>query len=153
MLAKSPDQSSVIFIRSGENFIDILEQYDHLTGCDAFSKGKMCRMIPYKMYHQLPLPAYMDAVAGGIFKGYAITPVADAKLPSVYGEHPDIARNYLNYRFDFQKSYEAMFSNPVTQPYLVSTKAVSALRKYTSEGKIHLLGIDYTGLEYESRSI
>lgn len=150
--ARPADRSSTIFIRSGENFIDILEHYDHLMGTDAFAQGKMCKMIPYKMYHQMPLTQYMDAVAGGIFKGVQITPAADSKLPSVYGLHPDMARNFLNYRFDFQKSYEAMFSNPVTQPYLISTNAVSVMRKYKSEGMVHILGIDYTTLEYESRS-
>ena len=150
--ARSADQSSTIFIRSGENFIDILEHYDHLMGTDAFAQGKMCKMIPYKMFRQMPLQQYMDAVAGGIFKGCQITPAADSKLASVYGLHPDLARNYLNYRFDIQKSYEAMFNNPVTQPYLISTNAVSVMRKYRSEGKVHILGIDYTTLEYESRS-
>ncbi|MBP5262547.1 MAG: zinc ribbon domain-containing protein [Clostridiales bacterium] len=150
--AKSPDGSSVVYIRSGENFIDILEHYDHLMGTDAFAQGKMCKMIPYKMYHQMPLQQYMDIVAGGIFKGYQLTPAADCKLASIYGINPGFIRNYLNSRFDFQKSYEEMFHNPVTLPYLISTGAQSAMRKYTSEGKVHMLGVDCTTLEYESRS-
>ena len=152
ILARSDDGASTIFFRSGEMFIDVLQQFDHLTGGDAFAQGKMLKTYPMKMYRQMPVSQYMDAVAGGMFKGYQITPVADAALPSFFGTHPDAARKHLNYKFEFQHFWDMCFSNPVVEMFLLSSKTSSHLRKYVSESHVHLLGLDMSFLETEMRS-
>ncbi|SCW46803.1 hypothetical protein SAMN02910456_01287 [Ruminococcaceae bacterium YRB3002] len=152
VLARSNDGASTIFIRSGEMFIDVLQQFDHLTGGDAFAQGKMLKTYPMKMYRQMPVSQYMDAVAGGMFKGFQITPVADAKLPSFWGTHPDMAQKHLNYKFEFQHFWDMCFTNPVCEMFLLSSKTGSFLRKYTSQANVHLLGLDMSFLETEMRS-
>ena len=152
VLARSDDGASTIFIRNGEVYMDVIEQFDKMAGTDKFVHGKMARTHPNKMIHRMPTAEYMDHAANGLFKGFKVTPVAQAKLPSVFGMCPDALKKVLRGKFEFQQSWENMYPNPPSVASLVSVNCESVLRKYESESHVHLLGADMGFVETEITS-
>ena len=151
VLAKSKDGSSSILIRTGEMFLDVLEHFDRLMGSDKFVDGKMQKTLPLVMARQLPYPNYMNAFLARNLQGAPLEAVADATLPSVAGRHPELVRQQLQTKFDFQKSWDMSYPNPISEPFLLSTNQASLLRKYRSGGRIIMLGMDLTSMEWEQR--
>lgn len=150
VLAKSQDGSSSILIRTGEMFLDVLEQFDRISGSDRFEDGKMTKDLPMMMAHQIPYLNYLNVYVAKNYASVPLRAVADAKLPSVAGLHPELARRQLQAKYDFQSSWDMMIPNPISYPNLLSTNAASILRKYEGDGKIIMLGADMTSLEYEA---
>ena len=151
VLAKSKDGSSSILIRTGEMFLDVLEHFDRLMGSDKFVDGKMQKALPLVMARQIPFLNYMNAFLARNLQGAPLEAVADATLPSVAGRHPELVRQQLQTKFDFQKSWDMSYPNPISEPFLLSTNQASLLRKYRSGGRIIMLGMDLTSMEWEQR--
>lgn len=149
ILARSQDGASSILIRTGEMYLDVLEQFDFVTGSDKFVAGKMTAEIPLLMSRQIPYLNYLNTYIGRNYQGVSFQAVADAKLPSIFGLHPELAKRQLQAKFEFQKSWDMMVPNPISFANLLSTNAASILRKYEGGGKIVMLGADMTTLEYE----
>ena len=151
VLAKSKDGSSSVMIRTGEMFLDVLEQFDRLMGSDRFVDGQLSKNLPLMMRRQLPYSNYLNAFTGIALKGTSIEPVADAKLPSVLGLHPEISKRQLFSKFQFQRSWDMSFPNPISEPFLLSTRAESLLRKFKSSEKVYMVGMDLTSMEWEAK--
>lgn len=151
VLAKSKDGSSSILIRTGEMFMDVLESFDCFLGTDAFREGQMGKGLPMMMARQIPYSNYLNAFTGRMLQGVSLEPVANATLPSAWGRHPELAKRHLFSKFEFQKSWDMSFTNPISEPFLLSTRAESLLRKYTGGGKVYLVGMDLTSMEWEAK--
>ncbi|MBR5974280.1 MAG: hypothetical protein IK020_03760 [Clostridiales bacterium] len=150
VLAKSKDGSSTVLLRTGEMFLDVLESFDKLMGSDRFVDGQISKALPMVMRRQLPYSNYLNAFTARFLQGASIEPVANAKLPSVLGLHPEIAKRMLYSKYEFQKSWDMSYPNPIAEPNLISTRAESLLRKFTSKENIYMVGMDLTSMEWES---
>lgn len=150
VLAKSKDGSSSVLLRTGEMFLDVLESFDRIMGSDRFVDGKISQSLPLMMRRQLPYSNYLNAFTARFLQGASIEPVANAKLPSVLGLHPELAKRQLYSKFEFQKSWDMTYPNPIAEPSLLSTNAESLLRKFTGDGKVYMVGMDMTSMEWES---
>ena len=149
VLARSKDGSSSVLIRTGEMFLDVLESFDRVSRTDAFSDGKLNKNLPLMMRRQLPFSNYMNAFTAKALNGGPLEAVADAHLPSVFGKNPGIAKKQLLAKFDYQKSWDMAYPNPVSEARLLSDREESLLRKYRSNGRVILVGMDLTSMEYE----
>ena len=151
VLARSKDGSSTVLIRTGEMYLDVLESFDKLMGSDKFVDGKICKTLPLKMARQLPYSNYLNIFTVRMLQDPSIRAVANASLPSVFGLHPELAKRQLFSKFEFQKSWDMSYPNPISEPFLLSTKAESLLRKFAGKGKIYMVGMDMTSMEWESK--
>ena len=149
ILAKSKDGSSSVMIRTGEKYLDVLEPFDKLMGTDKFIDGKMPKNLPMVMARQIPFSNYLNAFTARMLKGVSIEPVANAKLPSAGGLHPELLNQQLMHKYEFQKSWDAAFANPISEAFLLSSRVDSLLRKFNGDGKIYMVGMDLTSMDLE----